>query len=296
MRAVDDSARHRTDHLERDGCGDRQWRGVLEGERLRRLAWTGTQADLDRRPPDPRQDIEARQSLSARIVSAGGLGCADQAEELGALRAQALDRSRQETVAPQRAGDRSRQQACPHRLGRSQQGTQIRVRQDGYDGVPTSLSVAPCSGTSRHGLAAPERAARQAQRPALTTPAPGAPEHAQAGTKERASWHEQRNEMRGNIDDLASQPVTPPRSARGIRRDGGSVFPAHANTGDPNGPVRGLTANKNAGALISMMARSKCSNQRPDTLMQDHLPPDRRKPLATRGRTIHLGRIVLQKS
>src|SRR3981081_4440378 len=28
-----------------------------------------------------------------------------------------------------------------------------------------------------------------------------------------------------------------PRSARGIRRDGGSVFPAHANTGDPNGPV-----------------------------------------------------------
>ena len=28
-----------------------------------------------------------------------------------------------------------------------------------------------------------------------------------------------------------------PRSARGIRRDGGSVFPAHANTGDPNGPL-----------------------------------------------------------
>ena len=23
----------------------------------------------------------------------------------------------------------------------------------------------------------------------------------------------------------------------GMRRDGGSVFPAHANTGDPNGPV-----------------------------------------------------------
>src|SRR5580692_5122864 len=51
----------------------------------------------------------------------------------------------------------------------------------------------------------------------------------------------------------------------------------------------GLSVNENACALISMMARSKCSNQRPDTLMQDRLPPDRRKPLATRGRTIQLG-------
>ena len=55
-----------------------------------------------------------------------------------------------------------------------------------------------------------------------------------------------------------------------MRRDGGSVFPAHANTGDPNGPNRGLSANEIARALISMMARgSKYSNQRPDTLMQD---------------------------
>jgi len=28
-----------------------------------------------------------------------------------------------------------------------------------------------------------------------------------------------------------------PRSARGLERDGGSVFPAHANTADPNGSV-----------------------------------------------------------
>lgn len=41
-----------------------------------------------------------------------------------------------------------------------------------------------------------------------------------------------------------------------MRRDGGSVFPAHANTGDPNGPNRGLSANEIARALISMMARS----------------------------------------
>ena len=35
------------------------------------------------------------------------------------------------------------------------------------------------------------------------------------------------------------------------------VFPAHANTGDPYGPARGLDANNEiARALISMMARS----------------------------------------
>src|SRR5262245_53939092 len=40
---------------------------------------------------------------------------------------------------------------------------------------------------------------------------------------------------------------------------------------------RDLSAKKNAGALISMMARSpNRSNQRPDTLMQDRKPPDRR--------------------
>src|ERR1700730_10814854 len=38
-----------------------------------------------------------------------------------------------------------------------------------------------------------------------------------------------------------------------------------------------------------MVARSKSSNQRPDTLMQDRKPTARRKPLATRGRTIHPG-------
>src|SRR5258708_4118493 len=39
-----------------------------------------------------------------------------------------------------------------------------------------------------------------------------------------------------------------------------------------------------------MMARSTTrSNQRPDTLMQDRLPPARQNPLATHGRTIHPG-------
>src|SRR5712691_6662601 len=93
MQSADDGARRGAKQLERDGCRNWHWRCVLQRSRLRRLAWTGAQADIDWRPHDPRQDIEARQSLPARPVRAGGLGRADQAKELGTLRAQALDRA-----------------------------------------------------------------------------------------------------------------------------------------------------------------------------------------------------------
>jgi hypothetical protein len=54
-----------------------------------------------------------------------------------------------------------------------------------------------------------------------------------------------------------------------VRRDGGSVFPAHAITGD-EWPVQNLSTNEIARALISMMARSTSrSNERPNALMQD---------------------------
>src|SRR5438132_13816787 len=46
-----------------------------------------------------------------------------------------------------------------------------------------------------------------------------------------------------------------------MRRDGGSVFPARANTGDPKWPVRGLSGNEIARALISMMAGSTSALQ-----------------------------------
>lgn len=92
-------------------------------------AWLA-QADLDGRPHDPRQNLEARQSLPARSVRAGGVGCAGQDKELGTLRAQVLDRSRQKAVAPQRARDRARQQACPHRLGGAGQRTRLRADED----------------------------------------------------------------------------------------------------------------------------------------------------------------------
>src|SRR3979490_2642676 len=62
-------------------------------------------------------------------------------------------------------------------------------------GAPSSASrpmkqradplLAPCSGPSRRGLATLAREARQARRPTLTVPAPGAPLHPQVGTKER---------------------------------------------------------------------------------------------------------------
>ncbi len=92
-------------------------------------AWLA-QADLDGRPHDPRQNLEARQSLPARSVRAGGVRCAGQDKELGKLWAQVLDRSRQKAVAPQRARDRARQQACPHRLGGAGQRTRLRADED----------------------------------------------------------------------------------------------------------------------------------------------------------------------
>jgi transposase len=48
------------------------WQRILQRPRLRRLPWTGAQADLDGRPHDPRQNLAARQSLPARSVCAGG--------------------------------------------------------------------------------------------------------------------------------------------------------------------------------------------------------------------------------
>src|ERR1700730_18535996 len=74
----------------------------------------------------------------------------------------------------------------------SQQGTRLRVRQDGGDGVPSCLIFAPCSGPSRRSLAAVEQDVRTARRPALTALARGA--SARAGRDEgTTARHEQRN-------------------------------------------------------------------------------------------------------
>jgi transposase len=87
LRTVDERARHRTDHLQRDGGRHRRRRCVHQGPRFCRLARAGSQADLDRGPYHPRQGIQARQSLPASAVRAGGVGRADQTEDLRAPRA-----------------------------------------------------------------------------------------------------------------------------------------------------------------------------------------------------------------
>src|SRR5262249_55971165 len=99
-----------------------------------------------------------------------GMGRAGQDKELGTLRAQILDRSRQEAVAPQRARDCPRQQACPHRLGGAGQRPRLRADEDRRCRRPTRLILAPCSARSRRSLATPEPAASKARRPALTVP------------------------------------------------------------------------------------------------------------------------------
>ncbi|MEH2562215.1 hypothetical protein V1289_001842 [Bradyrhizobium sp. AZCC 2289] len=79
-----------------------------------------------------------------------------------------------------------------------EQGTRLRVRQDRYDGVPSSVILAPCSGPSRRGLAAWKREARPARRPALTAPARGSSER--AGRDEgTAARHEQRNSAKREL-------------------------------------------------------------------------------------------------
>jgi transposase len=116
------------------GAGDTFTKG-----RLRRVAGPCPQTVLDGRPHGPWQDIQTRQSLSARALRSGRLGRADQVEELGALRAQTLDRGGQEAAAPQCAGDRACQQAGAHRMERSRPWPQLRGRHGCCGGHPACL-------------------------------------------------------------------------------------------------------------------------------------------------------------
>ncbi len=99
--------------------------------------------DLDRGPYHPRQDIKAGQSLPAGSVRAGGMGGADQADGLGAPRAEAVDRGSQETAASQRAGDCAGQQTRPHRLERPGPWPGLRGAEDGSGSEPIRLIPIP---------------------------------------------------------------------------------------------------------------------------------------------------------
>ena len=104
-------------------------------------------------------------------LRASSVGRADQATELGASRAQALDRGRQEAAAPQRSCDRTCQQTGQDCLERS--GSWPKLRGEASHGVSRLVCV-----------------------------------------KNR---------------------LLPAEVCERTRRDGGSVFPARANTGDPFG-------------------------------------------------------------
>jgi hypothetical protein len=109
---------------------------------------------------------------------------------------------------------------------------------------------------------------RSTRRPGLTAPARGARDQRQAGTEEQPP-----GTNRGTAPIRSSDhEVTYPVSRRGLREDKTrwrTGLPGACERWWPTWPIRGLSANENARALISMVARSTRSNQRPDTLMQD---------------------------
>ncbi len=152
--------------------------------------------------------------------------------------------------------------------------------------IPTRLILAPCSGPSRCGLATLARQARQARRPTLTVPACGAPLHPQAGTKERLpGTNKGTAQSQEAIDDVINT-----LTRRVLREDKTTMenrSSRRVRTLVTRTARRGLSANEIACALISMMARSTCSNQRPNTLTQDRISQRPPKPLAPHGRTIH---------
>ena len=106
------------------GTGD----AFSKGRDFTASAGPRAQADLDWRPHHPRQDIEAGQPPPARSIRASSVGRADQATELGASRAQALDRGREEAAAPQCSCDRGCQQTGQDCLERSGSWPKLRGR------------------------------------------------------------------------------------------------------------------------------------------------------------------------
>src|ERR1700680_2593038 len=86
-----------------------------KGRELRRLARTGAKADIDGRPYHPRQDNPGAAIAICALCSCRQPGSywSGSGQSIGTLCAQVLDRGCQKTSAPQCAGDRARQQACP---------------------------------------------------------------------------------------------------------------------------------------------------------------------------------------
>ena len=88
--------------------------------------------------------------------------------------------------------------------------SQIRMRENACDGVPTCLSVAPCSGPSRHGLETMEREASAERRPPFTAPcarrlpAPVGRGEETGFQAEQRNWDEGSGECREIVLDFES--------------------------------------------------------------------------------------------
>src|SRR5258705_4011988 len=117
-------------------------------------------------------------------------------------------------------------------------------------------------------------------------PPPSAALHPQAGTKERPpGTNKGTAQSQETIDDVINT-----LTRRVLREDKTTMenrSSRRLRTLVTRTARRGLSANEIACALISMMARSTCSNQRPNTLTQDRISQRPPKPLAPHGRTIH---------
>src|SRR5262249_41210569 len=105
-------------------------RSVLEKPRLWRLAWPGTETNLDRRPNNPRISKRGNRYLRALFVQAAWVVLIKVGpKHLGTLCAQVVDRSGEERTASQRPCHRARQQARAHCLERSGSWSSIRGNQ-----------------------------------------------------------------------------------------------------------------------------------------------------------------------
>ena len=110
------------------------------------------------------------------------------------------------------------------------------MHQDKRDGAPTCLSVAPCSVPSS--LAWKRRARGEVNATArLDGPCARRLRSTAGRDGGTASWHEQRNCTDKEQVMMKQHILFPAEVCERMRRDGGTVFPAHAKTGDPNGPL-----------------------------------------------------------
>ena len=118
------------------------------------------------------------------------------------------------------------------------------------------------------------------RRPTLTVPARGAPLNPQVGTKERPpGTNKGTAQTREAIDDVITN-----LTRRVLREDETTMEDGSSRrvrTLVTQMARRDLSGNKIACALISMMARSTCSNPKPNTLTQDRISQRRQKASCT---------------